>query len=407
MPTFLYRAVDEQMVLAQGTVSAETPRQARDELRARGLVVERIEEKSAPRSSSWIPWQRRGRYDARLAPVIRELATLLSAAIPLSEALTTITSQQRGPLRDSLTQLTDRVLAGAGLAEAMREQPLFYDDLTTQMVEVGENAGNLDVVLDQLADFRERYLLFKDRVITALFYPMIVLSMGMGVSLFLMSFVVPMLLDNLIESGQSIPCPTQLLRWMSNMIRQQGWLLFGGAMISIGSFLALLKTTWGKRWWHSFLLRVPLLGGLIQKQELARMALIVSTLMESGIVFVQALEIATRSVKNRVLQEALQKTERAVQAGHDIGEAMTEATKSHPDLFPPVVIQIFTVGQQTGKLEQMLVRLSTDYERQVTSLTTRLTTILEPILIVLLAVFVGFILFATMLPILEAGNVLQ
>ncbi|MEO0529376.1 MAG: type II secretion system F family protein [Planctomycetota bacterium] len=404
---YAYRAVDEQMAPYHGSVTAETPRQARDQLRDRGLLVEALSLKTAPRAGGWLPWQRRGRYDARLVPVVRELATLLSAAIPLSDALETTASQQRGPLGESLERLTERVSGGVGLAEAMREQPVFYDDLTVQMVEVGENAGNLDVVLDQLADFRERYVMFKDRVVTALFYPLIVLAMGLGVSLFLMTFVVPMLLDNLLSAGQSIPWPTRVLRSMSDALREHGFLLLVGGAIGGISFVSAIQTKRGKRFWHGLLLKAPLLGGIILKQELARVALILGTLLESGIVFVQAMEIATRAVKNQVLADAFGRTQATVQAGADIGEAMEEAVRSNPGLFPPLVLQIFSVGQKTGRLEPMLARLATDYERQVTSLTTRLTTLLEPALIVALAVFVGFILFATMLPILEAGNVLQ
>jgi general secretion pathway protein F len=407
MPIYAYRAIDERLSPTSGTVTAETPRQARDQLRVRGLTIESLTPKAAPRAGSWLPWRRRGRYDARLVPLVRELATLLSAAIPLSEALQTVTSQQRGPLHESLQRLTERVSGGLGLAEAMREQPLFYDDLTVQMVEVGENAGNLDVVLDQLADFRERYVQFKDRVVTALFYPLVVVTMGVGVSLFLMTFVVPMLLDNLLEAGQSIPWPTRVLRAMSDALRQHGVLLAILAAAVVVGFLSLIQTRRGKRWWHSLLLRLPLVGNLVQKQEIARAALILGTLLESGIVFLQSLEIATRAVRNLVIREALQRTHAGVQAGIDIGEAMQSAVRDRPNLFPPLVLQIFSVGQKTGKLETMLARLASDYERQVQSLTTRLTTVLEPALIVVLAVFVGFILFATMLPILEAGNVLQ
>ncbi len=407
MPTFNYTAINDEVGTVAGTVSAESPRQARDELRGRGLMVEAIRLKHQPSVKPWQFWKRRGRFESQLSPVIRELATLLSAAIPLSDALVTVTSDLQGSLHDSLTLVSERVAAGSSLAEAMREQPYFYDELTIQMIEVGENAGNLDGVLDQLADFRERYQQFKDRVITALFYPVVVLSMGLGVSIFLMTFVVPMLLDNLLEAGQSIPWPTRILRGMSNTLRSHGILLASITIASFTTFVLLIQTEKGKTAWHRFLLRMPLLGGLMLKQELARMALILSTLMESGIVFVQSLEIATRSVRNRILQQGLETTQEAVQAGHDIGESMQSTNSKFGGIFPPVVVQIFTVGQQTGQLEGMLLRLANDYERQVTRLTTRLITIMEPALIVVLALFVGFILFATMLPILEAGNVLQ
>lgn len=399
MPVFAYRAVDASWVSVRGTVTAETPRQARDELRGRGLAVEQL---SAPRSGGTFRfWQRRGRFEARLVPIIRELATLLSAAIPLDSALDTIARQQRGAFGAALAQLRDKVSAGTSLAEAMREQSAVFDSLTIHMVEVGENAGNLDVVLDQLAEFRERYVHFKDRVITALFYPLVVLGMGLCVSLFLMTFVVPMLLDNLLEAGQTIPLPTRILKAGSDVLRGHGfWLVAAGATLFVG-WIAALRTARGRKLWHTALLKSPLIGTLVRKQEIARASLILSTLMESGIVFLHALEIATRAVKNVVLRECFAAIHDQVKAGRDIGEAMERTTG-----FPALVVQIFTVGQQTGKLEAMLARLAADYERQVSSLSLRLATIMEPVLIVLLALFVGFILFATMLPILEAGNVL-
>lgn len=398
MPVYAYKATDAAMATLRGSVVAETPRQARQELRDRGLLVDEICISDQTPRQSWLPWRR---YDARLVPLIRELATLLSAAIPLSEAINTVASQQRGAVGRSLAVLHERVSAGCGLADAMREQPAIYDELTVQMVEVGENAGNLDVVLDQLADFRERYVQFKDRVVTALFYPLVVLAMGVGVSIFLMTFVVPMLLNNLLEAGQEIPWPTRVLRYFSQVLVERGWLLVLGGACLLGGGLWLIQTETGKRWWHRLLLYLPVFGSLARKQEVARVALIISTLMESGLVFLQALEIATRAVKNVVLRRQLIELHDGVLAGRDIGEAMQGATD-----FPPLVVQIFTVGQQTGKLESMLARLSADYERQVASLTMRLATILEPVMIVVLAMFVGFILFATMLPILEAGNVL-
>lgn len=406
MPIYAYRAIDADASLASGSVAAETPRQAREALRARGLLIESVSLKTE-QSGGWRPWRRRGRYDAQLAPVVRELATLLSAAIPLADALETVSSQTRGPMGESLSRVTESVNGGMSFAEALREQPYFYDDLTVQMVEVGENSGNLDEVLDQLADFRERYSRFKDRVVTALFYPLVVLSMGLVVSLFLMTFVVPMLLDNLLAAGQDIPWPTRVLRSMSDLIRGYGSLILGLGLAAATAFTLYVRTDGGARWWHRLLLRTPLLGQLILKQELARASLILGTLLESGIVFLPALQIATRAVRNRVLAGTLIEAHARVQAGADIGEGLTAAQADSHALLPPLVVQIFTVGQRTGKLDAMLKRLAADYERQVESLTGRITTLLEPALIVVLAVFVGFILFATMLPILEAGNVLE
>ena len=397
MAVFAYKAIGSEG-LVRGSIAADTARQARDQLRSRGLTVEEIRAEGSAKSFGWLPG-RSGRYEARLVPIVRELATLLSAAIPLADALKTVTRQQRGKLGTSLTLVCDRVSAGRSLAEAMREQPNVFDPLTVQMVEVGENSGTLDVVLDHLSEFRERYLQFKDRVLTSLFYPLFVLGMSVCVTLFLMTFVVPMLLDNLLEAGRTIPWPTRVLKVGSDLLRNNGIALASTAGVLVVGITMILRSKQGRLVWHHMMLRLPLFGVLAEKQELARASLIIATLMESGIVFLEAVAIAARAVKNQVIRSALETVRDEVQTGSDIGESM-----ERQGVFPPTVVQVFAVGQQSGKLEEMLKRLATDYDRQVTSLSTRMATVLEPILIVLLAGVVGFILFATMLPILEAGN---
>jgi type II secretory pathway component PulF len=402
MTVFAYRASDHAASIVRGTIVADTPRQARDELRGRGLTIHDVAQQKAP--SQGIArklFRRPGRAASKVGSAVRELATLLGAGIPLLEALDTLTHQYHGSFRSSLLMLRERVSAGCSLAEAMREQPDVFDKLCIQMVDVGENSGTLDVVLEQLSSFAERSLEFKDRVTSALLYPVLVLVMSMSVGMFLMTIVVPMLLDNLLDAGRPLPLPTRVLKNLSDGVRYHGWWIAIVAAIAVFVIIAVLRTERGKLLWHRLLLQLPLVGSMARKQEIARVAMIVSTLMKSGIVFLQAIETAARSTKNVVIGRALLSGRDAVLAGRDIGEALAPT-----GVFPPMVIQIFTVGQQSGKLEEMLDRLAATYERQVNSSATRLAAALEPILIVFLSLFVGFILFATILPILEAGNVL-
>jgi type II secretory pathway component PulF len=402
MPVFSYTAEDRARATVRGTLSADSPRQARDQLRAQGLTIHEVAPRRDARGFiSSLPFRRGGRHAAKVGEAIRELATLLGAGIPLLESLDALVKQHHGRFRVSLQMLRERVAAGAGLADAMRDQPEVYDSLCIQMVEVGENSGTLDRVLEQLAEFSERYRQFKDRVITALLYPMVVLAMSVGVSMFLMTVVVPMLLDNLLDAGRPLPWPTRVLKMMSDTARFHGWWIGLTAVALAILFIGAIRTRRGRFLWHRLLLKLPLFGTMARKQEISRVALVVATLMKSGIVFLQALETAAKTTRNEVIGRALTHGRDAVQAGRDIGEALAPS-----GVFPEMVIQIFTVGQHTGRLDEMLERLAENYERQVNSLATRLATALEPILIVVLSVFVGFILFATILPILEAGNVL-
>ena len=401
MPVYSYQALSAQATVVRGTITADNPRSARESLRSRGLLVESVAERKSFSVGDW--WRiRKSRHANKRVAFVRELSTLLAAGIPLLEALDSQIKQYRGGFRTCLMLIRDQVASGGTLADAMRKQPEVFDNLSIQMVEVGEHSGTLDQVLEQLGEFSEKHLQLKDRVTNALFYPLTVFVLSVGVGMFLMTVVVPMLLDNLLESEQSIPWPTMLLKTISDAIREHGLWIGLGFVLAVVGLIVALKTQVGRRLWHRLLLRIPVLGSMARKQEIARAALIIATLLKSGIVLLKAMEIAGRSMKNVVLRDAMVASREAITSGQEIGPAL-EATER----FPPTVVQIFAVGQQSGKLIEMLERLAENYERQVTSLSSRLATLLEPILIVGLALFVGFILFATVLPILEAGNVLQ
>jgi type II secretory pathway component PulF len=256
--------------------------------------------------------------------------------------------------------------------------------------------------LQRLAEFRERSELFRNRIATALIYPTIVLVLAVTASVFLMTFVVPRILEPLIEQGQELPLPTRIVKGASGFLVAWWWLL---GTVAVGLFVTsgvVLRTPRGRLAWHRFVLRVPVLGDLVRKQAIVRICVVVGTLLKSGVVFVRAVQIAQRTTANLVLREALVECERAITAGGDIGEAI-ERTGA----FPPMVVQVFAVGQQSGRLEEMLDRLAETYDQQVSTAATRLAAILEPTLIVVLAVFVLFIVMATVLPILEAGNAIQ
>jgi type II secretory pathway component PulF len=401
MAVFNYEALTPQGAIEKGTLAADSSRQARDILRDRGLTLKQVVPGLAVRSTMLGLFRRKKRSAARLSSMVQDLSTLLTAGILLTEALDTLIRQHRGRFKTALMLVRDRVMAGASLAQAFGEQEDVFDELSVRMVEVGENSGTLDVVLEQLAEFKDRSLQLKDRVLTALLYPFIVLVVSLGVCLFLMVGVIPMLLANLIEAGRPLPWPTRVLKGASDALLHHGFSVAVGIAVLCVAAVILVRTPRGRRIWHRALLRVPVLGSMALKQSISRIAFIMSTLIRSGIEYLSALEIAARSTRNVILREALEQSGTDVRDGRDIGPALERA-----NVFPPVVVQIFTVGQQSGRLEEMLDRLAAKYDRQVASASARLAAALEPVLIVTLAVFVGFILFATMLPILEAGHVL-
>jgi type II secretory pathway component PulF len=397
---FAYRAINDRQMSVQGVISADSPRQARDGLRERGLMVQDLVSQAEAAKKSFLRF--RGRVSSsRITTTIRELATLLSVGVPVLEAIDTVAQEHRGAYQSALLLVRDRIAGGASLAEAMSDQPQVFDELTVRMVEVGENAGNLDVVLKQLADYKERVLQLKDRVLGALLYPAMVFLASVAVTLFLMTVVVPMLLTSLLEMGRELPWPTRVLKAMSDLLVHHS--LFVGVTMALVVFasLAALKSKRGRRAWQRVIHATPLLGSMVKRQAISRISMVISTLMRSGIEYLDAAEIAARTSRNLLLQDALRESSHEINAGRNIGEALART-----GFFPAVVVHVFAVGQASGRLEEMLDSLAENYDREVASLSNKFAAVLEPILIIVLAVFVGFILFATLLPILEAGNVL-
>ncbi len=403
MAVFSYKALDGRYLPTSGTIAADTPRQARDMLRARGFLIEQVDPQQASRKIN--SWNRLGagrRDAAKTGQFVRQLSTLLSVGSPLLEAIDTLANQNRGSFRKVLLLLRDKVAAGTSLADAMNQQPAVFDELCVNLVRVGENSGTLDATLHRLAAFKERSRQFKGKLTTALLYPGIVLTAAVGISLFLMTFVVPNLLAPLLEQGRPLPLPTRLVKGLSDLLLSDGWWIAICAFVAVALFTAALRTHRGRLLWDSALLRMPLFGDLARKQAIVRIAVVMSTLLRSGVVFVRAMEIAQKTTANRIMRTALMQCETAVSAGGDIAAAL-EKTKA----FPPLVVHLFALGQQSGRLEDMLSELAEAYDAEVMTAAQRLAAILEPALILVLAAMVLCIVLATMLPILEAGDVLQ
>jgi type II secretory pathway component PulF len=400
MAVFDYTAVDGAQSPSRGILVADTPRQARDLLRARGLTIQRLAaQKGNDRRRVTLG---RRRHVQRVARFAGELSMLIGAGIPLLEAIDAIARENHGAFRSALAVLRDRVMAGASLADAMAEQPALFDDLTVAIVDVGEQAGSLEIALARLAGFMERSLAFKNRLATALAYPCFVLVMAVSVAVGLMTFVMPKLLDGLTESGQQLPLITVIVKAASDLLVTRWWAILGGLIVAGAIFAAVLRSPLGRARWDRLLLKIPIVGEIIRRQAVARIAVVIATLMSSGVVFLRALRIAQRGTSSAVFRTALERCEAAVAAGRDISSALDDT-----GAFGPVVVRVFSVGQQSGRLEEMLEKLAADYDRQVAVAADRLTALLEPALVLLLVGLVGMIALATVLPLMEAADVLQ
>jgi type II secretory pathway component PulF len=370
-------------------------------LRERGLTITQMAPVAASKAGSFRARRRARRDEGEITSFTRELATLLQVGIPLLSAIQTLAKQHRGSFRAVVEQLGDQVATGVGLAEAMEQQGAYFDELSVSIVRVGESTGSLDAALKRLSGFREKGRLLRSRITTALLYPSVVGVVGLSVAVFLMVKVVPDLLATLSQAGKDLPTPTLIVKAISDFIRQWWWALLVGMGATVAGLRAVLRTERGREVLSRFVLRVPVLGELVRKENTSRMAVMMSALLQSGLQFVDAVRITRQTIPNRVFRSALEDYEAAVTAGRDVAGPL-EAS----GVFAPMVVQMLAVGQQAGQLEEMLDQLAEAYDQQVAMATQRLTAVLEPLLIVLLALLVGFIAFATILPILEVSNAL-
>ena len=392
MATFTYEALE-----GRGTVVAESPQAARRQLRERGLTVARV--KAKRETPSLIGVLRRDRLD--LADFARQLATLVGVGSPVTEAIEAVARQHTGRTRAALDDLVARVHGGRSLAEAMTDGPAasLFDPLTVQLVDVGQRTGTLAEVLERVADLHEQTGELRGRVITALIYPLVILGLMVPLTVFLMTFVVPQVLRPLTDSGRTLPLATRIVKGASDLLLQWGWLmLIVAAAAGIAAVLWSRSETGAERW-HRWQLRVPLLGPLIRRQTITHLSTVLAALLRSGIDFTQAAGIAARSCPQRAYRAAMLAVRDDVANGVDMAAALESTGR-----FPPPVVQAFAVGQRSGKLDAALQRVAAANDAQTRRDAARLTAVIEPVLILVVATLVGLIVFATMLPIMKVSD---
>lgn len=420
MPIYQYKAYVPGGGTTTGVIDADTAREARSRLRRDEVFVSEINELRGGRRRVGKDASARDRLREKLrslrsvdtAPsaknteivgaLTRQLGTLLGAGIALTEALRALIDQAETRKSETmLRELRERVGQGVSLADAMAEHPAWFTDLFVNMVRAGQATGNLDVVLNRVADYMAAQRALRRRVISALTYPMMMIGIGVIVVAILMGFVVPKITAMLIDTGQTLPLPTQILIAVSDGFKKY-WML-GALAIAAISFVierTYHRSPRGQLFFDRTLLRLPLVGELLRKQAVSRFTHTLSTLLKSGVPVVTSLEITRNVIGNRVVADATEEVRNRILEGADISTPLKAS-----GAFPPVVAYMVAVGEQSGELEQMLERISESYDEEISIATERLTAVLEPIMIVLLAIVVGFIVISIVLPILKVGQI--
>jgi general secretion pathway protein F len=407
VPLYAYRGLDGGGRAVGGVVDAESPRGARQKLRRTGVFPTDLSEERTVASPARTLASLGRRADrvpaAELAAITRQFATLVEAGLPLVEALGALAEQAERPtLARTLAQVRQEVTEGRNLADALAQHPGTFASLYVNMVRAGEASGALHVVLDRLADYTENQARLLGKVRSALTYPAIMLLLSGVILFFLLSYVVPKVTRIFQETQQQLPMPTKVLLGVSDLVAQWWWLML---LVLAGIALGLRqwsRTPAGREHVDRWTLGVPYLGKLAQKLAVARFARTLSTLLASGIGLLPALDIVKSIVDNTVLTRAIERARDAIREGQSIAPPLRES-----GLFPPLVVHMVAVGERSGELEAMLGKAADAYDDEVENAVVALTTILEPIIIVVMGGVVLFIVLAILLPIFELNRIVR
>ena len=413
MPNFTYKAKDTKGALIQGAMEADGRQAVVARLQAMGLFPVMIEGAgkgkrrgagaakggSASGASGLFRAQsgtkRRAIKTSDMASFNRQMADLLSAGIPLVKALGILSSQTVNEnLREILSEINMDVQGGDTFAKALRKHPKVFSTLYIAMVKAGEAGGMLDTVLERLADFSEQEENLRGKVKSALAYPVVMILAGIGAIIVMMTVVIPKIVGIFTQLNQALPLPTQILIQTSSFLSSYWWMLALVVFLMALTFKQFLKTEEGKGIWHRLQLQIPLFGAVIQKKEVARFARTFGALVRNGVPILSALEIVKEVATNVLVKVEVDKIMENVTQGVGVARAL----KGSP-VFPPVVVNMINVGEETGRLDAVLTKVADSYEMEVDRSVKTLTSLLEPLIIVFMALVVGFIVISMMLPI--------
>ncbi|OGX41274.1 MAG: hypothetical protein A3C53_00995 [Omnitrophica WOR_2 bacterium RIFCSPHIGHO2_02_FULL_68_15] len=397
MPTFKYLAKGGTGETVAGTLTVANRGLVVEALRKQGLVVLGVREVAAPAP-------RRGatiKLD-ELVIFSRQLATLVDAGIPLVTSLDTLHAQLDQPgLKTVIGRIRDDVEGGSNFTEALAKHPTIFPTLFVSMVKAGEASGALAEILDRLAGYLEKTTALERKVRSSLVYPAVVVCMALSITLFLILKVVPTFKGIFLSLGGTLPLPTQILLAVSDTC--QRYLV---PVAAAGVILVVLLRRWtatpaGRLWLDRGLLRLPIFGLLLRKVAVARFARTLTTLTRSGVPILASLDIVGRTAGNRVVELAVERIRSSIREGETIAKPLEAA-----GIFPPLVVRMVGVGEQTGQLEKMLTKIAEFYESEVDTAVNSLTSIIEPVIIAILGVVIGGIVIAIFLPIVKVTQYL-
>jgi type IV pilus assembly protein PilC len=409
MPNFTYRGVTAGGGQVRAEITAPDERAAARQLRSQGIVVQNIAVKrgaSTGFSLSELPGIKGligGVRGKDISVFSRQFATMIAAGLPLVQCLQTLGMQmERKRFQDIIAKVASDVESGSTLSDALGRFPRVFDELYVNLVHVGETGGVLDSMLSRLSTYLEKAQALKHRVQMAVVYPILVMTIAVLVVAFLMVFIIPIFSAFFASAGVPLPLPTRIVIAASNAVVKYWYIiliLWAGVMYG---FRIWYRTEAGRLAVDRFFLRAPIFGPLVRKIAIARFTRTLSALLGGGVPIIDALRITAKTAGNRVVENAVMAARERVMAGHTLGERLKDS-----GVFPPMVVQMVIVGEQTGALDNMLAKVADYYEDEVDVAVAGLTSLLEPLLIVFLGVVIGGIVIAIYLPIFKVVTLVK
>ncbi len=396
MPTFAYTARTLGGELKTATMDAASRDEVVAQLRRQKLIVVKIDEEKAKK--------RMGRIKTRdIVIFTRQFATMINAGLPLVQALDILSKQSENKaLQDVTRQVVYDVESGHTVADALRRHPKAFPDLYVNMVAAGEAGGILDTILLRLATFLEKNDALVGKVKSAMIYPAVIMSVAVVAIVVLLIFVIPVFQNMFASVNLSLPLPTRVVIGLSSFLKHYWWLMGAGIWGGIFMLRQYYRAPAGRLQVDRFMLRVPVLGDLLRKSAVSRFTRTLGTLISSGVSILDGLEITAKTAGNQVIHNAIMESRSSITGGDTISAPLQKS-----NVFPPMVISMIAVGEQTGGLDEMLSKIADFYDTEVDTAVSGLLSLMEPIMIVFLGVIVGGMVVAMYLPIFDMINAVQ
>ena len=407
MPVYEYKGLDKKGKAVSGIKDAESARLLKNSLKNEGVFLTDVKESDtrAISAKGEVSFKKSFKRvsSTDIAITTRPLSTLIGAGITLVESLTALVEQtENEKLKIVLSQIRQQVNEGKSLADAMGEHPKVFSSLYVNMIKAGESSGALEIVLSRLADYTESQAELKQKIRGTMAYPAIMLIVGTAILFAMFIFVIPKLTKIFEDINATLPIYTQILIFTANLMRDWWFVFITTVAVIVYLFRRWKKSKKGKPVWDKWLLNMPLFGGLVRMLAISRFTRTLSTLLSSGVPLLSSLSIVKNILNNAVLEDILEDTRESVREGEPIANPLRRSGE-----FPPIVVHMVAIGERSGQLEEMLLRVSESYEVQVDNRISALTTLLEPLIIVTMGGIVTFVVLSILMPIMQINEYVQ